>query len=125
MTGLYVVFSKRRQEQLTSRRNGYRQYILDDGFGYVREEHDTDFLGDRQIDRVRMSDQWIADILSVKEDPHATFFFVDNRHRESVPDAIRRGLNLPLGRTPDGTVHIDRARHLASDLRTVPRSLDE
>ncbi|MGI1662785.1 hypothetical protein ACRDNQ_11145 [Palleronia sp. KMU-117] len=122
VSGLYVIFSKTRQEQLTKRRNGYQQYMLDDGFGYVREDHNSAFLGERQSDRVLISPQWTADIEAVAGDPHATFFFVDNKHQEAVSDAIRRGLKLPVSRTTDASIRIDQERRLAADLKQPPRN---
>lgn len=116
MTGLYVIFSKQKQEQLSKRRNGYQQYTLEGAFGYVREDHNTDFLGERQNDRIQMSSQWLADIKTVADDPDATFFFVDNRHREAVPDAIRRGLSLPISKTAGLTILIDVERRLAAEM---------
>ncbi|MFT3687675.1 hypothetical protein [Paenirhodobacter sp.] len=115
MTGLYVIFSKRRQPHLSQRRCGYEEYPLDGAFGYVREEHNSRFLGRRQRDRVQISPEWIDDIRSVAADPEATFFFVENRNHENVADAIRRGVRLPIG--TGATLRIDAERRLAMDLR--------
>ena len=117
MTGLYVIVSGRRQAQLSSRRNGYRHVALDGAHGYVREDHNSGFLGTREGDRVRMSSQWLADIGAVADDPGATFFFVECRYREPLPDAIRRGLALPVGKADDPALRVDAERRRAADQR--------
>lgn len=85
--------------------------------GYVREDHNSGFLGTREGDRVRMSSQWLADIGAVADDPGATFFFVECRHRETLPDAIRRGLALPVGKADDPALRVDAERRRAADQR--------
>jgi hypothetical protein len=54
VTGLYAIVSRRRQEQLSRRRNGYQQYVLDGVYGYVRVDHNSEFLGKRQGDHLQM-----------------------------------------------------------------------
>ena len=115
MTGLYVIVSSRGQEQLSKRRNGYQHYRLDGADAYVREDHNSDFLGKRRGDRLDMSSQWLSDIATVADDPEATFFFVDAKNRETVPDAIRRGLALPVSRAAGSSLVVDAERRLAAD----------
>jgi hypothetical protein len=110
VTGLYVIFSAQKQEHLSKRRRGYQEYTLDRGFGYVREDHNTDFLGKRKGERVQISWQWLADIRAVSNHPGATFFCVDLKHHETVPDAIRRGLALPITRSEGGSILVDTER---------------
>lgn len=85
------------------------------GFGYVREDHNTAFLGERRDDHVWISPQWRADIGTIAEDPDASFLFVDNRHRKAVSDAVRRGLGLPVRRKVDTVIKVEAERCLAAD----------
>lgn len=115
MTGLYVIVSRRGGAHLARRRSGYRQVAVDGTQAYVREEHNSGFLGTREGDRVRISAQWMADIRAVAEDPEASFFFVEMKGRETLAEAIRRGLSLPVGPV-SGSVGVDAARGRAADL---------
>jgi len=90
MTGLYVIVSARRQPQLSSRRNGYRHVALDGAHGYVREDHNSGFLGTREGDRVRMSSQWIADIGAVADDPALRVDAKRRRAADQRPHAPHR-----------------------------------
>ncbi len=115
MTGLYVIWTSRRNDQLVLRRRGYRQVEIDGAKACFREDHNTDFLGAREGNQVRMSSQWIADIRTVAEDPASTAFFVEMRNRESVEDAIRRGLALPVSRSDHPSILVDVERRLCAD----------
>jgi hypothetical protein len=115
MSGLYVIWSRRSYDQLLRRRQGYGHLELDGGTAYFREEHNTDFLGRREGSHIRMMSQWFADIRMVAEDPTSTIFFVDMKGRESVEDAIRRGLALPVVRAAHAQLLVDSERRLASD----------
>ena len=120
MTGLYAIVSRRRQEQLSRRRNGYQQYVLDGVYGYVREDHNSEFLGKRQGDHLQMSSQWLADVRAVADDPAATYFFVDAKNRESVCDAIRRGIALPVSHATTSSLLVDAERRLAAVTTAAP-----
>ena len=50
MTGLYVIVSRRGGAHLARRRSGYRQVAVDGTQAYVREEHNSGFLGTREGD---------------------------------------------------------------------------
>jgi hypothetical protein len=116
VTGLYVICSSRPQAQLSKRRGGYREHPLEGLHVYAREAFSPDVLGQREKDIVRMLPQWIEDVRSVAQDPRASFFFVDMQHRESLTDAIRRGLALPLVARADPVVLVDRERRSASGM---------
>lgn len=115
MSGLYVIWSRRRYDELLRRRQGYGHLDLDGGAAYFREEHNTDFLGRREGSHIRMMSQWIADIRMVAEDPTSTVFFVEMKDRESVEDAIRRGLALPVVGAAHPQLLVDSERRLAAD----------
>ena len=116
MTGLYGISSRRCDDALVQRRQGYRRLDLDGATALWREEHDSDFLGHREGAQICILPRWIADIRACAGDPAATFFLVEMRHRESIAEAIRRGLALPIVRSGHPLIGIDNERRLAADL---------
>lgn len=110
MTGLYVICSKKPQTQLSRRRNGFQEYVFGATFAYVREAVSPDTLGVREGEKVRMLPQWIEDVGSVATDPEASFFVVEMKNRESVRQAVERGLSLPLARRDDLLICPDQER---------------
>lgn len=95
MTGLYVICSRAPQKHLSARRNGYQEYLLGKTHAYLREAVAPDDLGLREGAHIRILPQWLQDIASVRADPEATFFYLELRHRETIGEAVTRGLALP------------------------------
>lgn len=116
MTGLYVICSEKPQEHLSRRRGGYREIVLRGACFYVREEHNSEMLGSRDHGRVRMLPQLIEDVRSVRDDPHASCFFVEQKGRETLEEALERGKELPVGRSTGSWLAVDEERRLASSL---------
>lgn len=115
MSGLFVIHTHTQQDGLCKRRFCYQEYALAHGFAYVRQEHNTDFLGVRQDDQMRILPQWMEDVRSASQDRSASFFFVDARHRESFEEAILRGMQLPVVKDHELRLRIDQERRLAVD----------
>jgi hypothetical protein len=116
MSGLFVIFSARQQKQLSQRRNGYLECRTSAGWAYVREEANSAHLGRRTAGQVALSGQFTEDATSVGDDPTASVFFIDIRHRETVEAAIERGLQLPLGRSGMRALVIDEERRTVAGL---------
>jgi hypothetical protein len=93
MTGLYVICSKRLQNQLSKRRCGYEEYTVGNTHAYIREEHNAHDLGRRADEHIQMLAQWIEDVRSVSDDSEASFFFMELKNRESTREAVQRGLS--------------------------------
>lgn len=96
MSGIFVIYSARPQKQLVQRRNGYREYAVDTGWAYVREDSNSPDLGRRDAGGVALLPRFIEDVTSVRSDPEATVTFLELKNRESVEDAVASGLRLPL-----------------------------
>ena len=116
MSGLYAICSSEVQQQLSKRRNGYQEYVVGIFRAYVREEHNSRALGLRVNGRIQMLPKFLEDVRSVASDPKATFFFVEMRDGEAVEKSIERGLSLPLTRSAETLLGIDKERRTAADL---------
>lgn len=114
MTGLYVIASKKSQHHLVQRRQGYGAHEVEGRRFYVREDHSSRMLAQREDGRIRLLPPLIEDLRSVRDDPEATFFAVDQRSREAVEEALARGIGLPVSRSPELWVLVDEDRRLAS-----------
>ncbi len=98
---------------LVKRRLGYREYPLDSSFAYAHEVNGPDDLGVVKGDEVSLLPKLIEDVRSVSDDPDATFFYLEMQNRESVEDAIKRGLALPVSRHRQMFLHANKERRSA------------
>ena len=117
LTGLYVICSRRRQAQLSKRRQGYGEHRVGDLHAYVRQEHNSRDLGRREGARIHLLPRFLEDVRSVASDRHATFFFLEWRNREPIEDAIGRGNGLPLSGRIEPWLLIDEERRSCGSMR--------
>ncbi|MCX8996868.1 hypothetical protein NOF55_07100 [Rhizobiaceae bacterium BDR2-2] len=114
MSGLYVIASKKLQRHLVQRRQGYGEHEVGDGRFYVRENYCSRTLAQREDRRIRLLPPLIEDLRSVRDDLEATFFALDQRNRETIKEALVRGIGLPASRSAELWVLVDEDRRLAS-----------
>lgn len=113
MTGLYVISSKTRQGQLSQRRAGYAEHLVNGVYFYVREDHNSATLGQRRGERIQVLPQLVEDVRSVSADSTAACFFVEQKRRESREEALLRGLDLPLTGSAEMSLLVDGERRTA------------